>query len=154
MPRLRRTAARIAFRAGSSREIAASGSRSEIRSVERCRSAQRTVRYFRSPAIRLRDSAITAVGGWSGTAAPHDEQKRSPALRIEKQTWQDTLCSPDPSPAYQNLMAEQAFGRMTAPGPSPVEQICRPGTSRVRGRRDNFEEYSELDGSTQPNLHV
>src|SRR5258708_4035083 len=86
MPRLRRTAVRIAIKAGSSREIASSGSTSEIRSVERCRSTQRTVRYFRAPA-----GGLDASEGRSRTIAPQEEQYRSPAFSADRQTWQNTL---------------------------------------------------------------
>src|SRR6476659_9957464 len=88
----------MAIKAGSSREIASSGSSSEIRSVERCRSEQSTVRNFRSPAIRPRASGAGGLAGWLGTTAPrlgttapHAEQNRSPALSVDEQTWQDTL---------------------------------------------------------------
>src|SRR3954471_11627561 len=91
IPRLRRTAVRMAISAGSSREIASSGSRSEIRSVERCRSEQSTVRNLRSPAIRPLASDTGGLGGWWGTIAPHAEQNRSPALSVDEQTWQGTL---------------------------------------------------------------
>src|SRR6267154_3242398 len=86
MPRLRRTAVRIAISAGSSREIASSGSSSEIRSVERCRSTQRTVRYLRSP-----DGGLDAPDGRPGTTAPQEEQYKSPTFGVDRQTWQNTL---------------------------------------------------------------
>src|SRR3954462_6650375 len=81
----------MAIKAGSSREIASSGSSSEIRSVERCRSEQSTVRNFRSPAMRPRASGGGGFVGGLGTTAPHAEQNRSPALSVDEQTRQDTL---------------------------------------------------------------
>src|SRR6195256_4452278 len=86
MPRLRRTAVRMAIKAGSSREIASSGSSSEIRSVERCRSTQRTVRYLPSP-----DGGLDAPDGRPGTTAPQEEQYKSPTFSVDRQTWQNTL---------------------------------------------------------------
>jgi hypothetical protein len=57
------------------------GSSSEIKSVDRCRSPQRTVRYFRSPAMSPR--ILRNIGGRSGATAPHDEQNASPAFRVD-----------------------------------------------------------------------
>src|SRR3954469_17528516 len=71
IPRLRRTAVRIAIRAGSRPEIASSEASPEIRSVERGRPEQRTVRNLRSPAIRPRASDVGGCVEWLGLAAPH-----------------------------------------------------------------------------------
>ena len=58
------------------------------------------VRYFRSPAIRLRTSASCGLARCSGTTAPQDEQYKSPAFKVDRHTRQDTLDFP-PSTRFQ-----------------------------------------------------